>query len=236
MTRRGGRILLPILAVSLLLCPFSPGAHAARIRVSQESQPGAGDFNQNVLGHLDVVLAAERTAEQLYAYNEVANWSYNGRRPALREDTSHLFFARTREGLALFLVHDKPNNTGGGAAVTRIEVEGNSLIARMLVQDDPEGQRDHYEAGPRGASFTAWHMWNLCCTDGLATGPYAGNWKIYVRFLEPPQGLRHWTALLADGTELRLRPEPGRRVLLEPMGFMVEYNEEGASRPVSWTP
>ena len=30
--------------------------------------------------------------------------------------------------------------------------------------------------------------------------------------------------------------EAGRRVLLEPMGLMVEYNDEGASRPVSWAP
>ncbi|OGL59616.1 MAG: hypothetical protein A3J27_12060 [Candidatus Tectomicrobia bacterium RIFCSPLOWO2_12_FULL_69_37] len=217
MARRTGWLLLCILAGALA----ASEAQAARVRVSQESKPGAGDFSRNVLGHLGAVLAAERTAGQFYAYNEVASWSYNGRQPVLREDASHLFFVRAKEGLALFLVHDKPNDADGGVAVTRIEVEGNSQTARMLVQDDPEGQRDRYQAGPRGASFTAWHMWNLCCTDGLVTGPYAGNWKIYVRFLEPPQGLRHWTALSGDGTAIRLRPEPGRRVLLEPMGFMV---------------
>ncbi|MBI2178853.1 MAG: hypothetical protein HYU38_11050 [Candidatus Tectomicrobia bacterium] len=218
MTRRIGWLLPGILAGLLLI---GAEAGAARVRVSQESKPGAGDFNQNVLGHISAVLAAERTAEQFYAYNEAASWSYNGRQPALREDTSHLFFVRTREGLALFIVHDKPNDPDGGAAVTRIEVEGNSQAARTLVQDDPLGQRDHYETDPRGASFTAWHMWNPCCTDGIVTGPYAGNWKIHVRFLEPPQGLGRWTALSADGTEIRLRLEPGRRVLLEPMGFMV---------------
>lgn len=218
MTRRIGWLLPGILAGLLLV---GAEAGAARIRVSQESKPGAGDFSQNVLGHINAVLAAERTAEQFYAYNEAASWSYNGGQPALREDTSHLFFVRTREGLALFIVHDKPNDPDGGAAVTRIEVEGNSQAARTLVQDDPLGQRDEYQADPRGASFTAWHMWNPCCTDGIVTGPYAGNWKIHVRFLDPPQGLKHWTALSADGTEIRLRLEPGRRVLLEPMGFMV---------------
>jgi len=218
MARRTGWLLLLFILAGALA---AAEAQAARVRVSQESTPGAGDFSQNVLGHINVVLAAERTAAQVYAYNEVANWSYNGRQPVLREDATHLFFVRTQEGLTLFLVHDKPNDSDGGVAVTRIEVEGNSQTARTLVQDDPEGQRDRYQADPRGASFTAWHMWNLCCTDGLVTGPYAGNWKIYVRFLEPPLGLRRWTALSADGAELRLRPETGRRVLLEPMGFMV---------------
>ncbi|MEK6710118.1 MAG: hypothetical protein AABZ64_06035 [Nitrospinota bacterium] len=234
MTRRAGWLLLCAVAAAL----FSAEAQAARIRVSQESKPGAGDFERNVLGRLDGVLAAERTAEEFYAYGEAAHFSYNGRQPVLREDASHLFFVRVKEGLSLFLVHDKPNNPDGGTVAVRVEVTGNSQIARMLVQDDPHGQRDEYQADPRGASFTAWHMWNLCCTDGLVTGPYAGNWKIYVRLLEPPRGLTQWLALSGDGSLIPLALEADRRVLLEPMGLMVEYNEEGApaSRPVSWTP
>ncbi|MBI3128426.1 MAG: hypothetical protein HYZ11_12540 [Candidatus Tectomicrobia bacterium] len=217
--RRTGWALPALLLAALFL--LGPEARAAGVRVSQESKPGAGDFARNVLGRLQIVHAPGQTAGEFYAYNEVANWSYNGRRPVLRAGASHLFLARVKEGLALFMVHDRPNNSGGGMAVTRTEAEGNALTARMLVQDDPLGQRDQYEADPRGASFTAWHMWNLCCTDGLVTGPYAGNWKIYVRFLEPPAGLKEWAALSGDGGEIRLRLEPGRRVLLEPEGDMV---------------
>ncbi len=225
------RRLLGLAVWLMVLAPAPPPADAARVRVSQESRPGAEDFAQNVLGHIDPLSARERTAAEFYAYGEIASYSYSGKQPRLREDTSHLFFVRARGGLALFIVQDKPNNPDGGTAAVRIEVTGNEQTARILVQDDPDGQRDTYEEDPQGRSFGAWHIWNPCCTDGIVTGPYAGGWKIYVRFLEEPGGLREWIALSADGSLLRLRLERGRRVLLEPMGLMVRPRGEPPGRP-----
>ena len=65
----------------VLLSYFSSPAEAARIRVSQESRPGAGDFDRHTLGHIDAYASRETTAAQYYGYAQFAYASYNGPSP-----------------------------------------------------------------------------------------------------------------------------------------------------------
>src|SRR5262249_7894886 len=87
------------------------------ITVSQESSPGAGDFDHHVLG---VMLpwrspaAQQLSAAQLYRYNvDVATGAYPGRVRSfglqilpLTADRSNMYLAETTDGLTLFTVHN----------------------------------------------------------------------------------------------------------------------------------
>ena len=126
---------------------------AARIRVSQESYPGAGDFDDHVLGTVEAADFSGRTAAEIYAYGESYYYSYGERGPALRDDTSLIFFAHTTEGLVLFVVHDRVDDPDGGVAVIRLKVEGDAAGAHILVYDDPHGQRDSYEILGSGSAL-----------------------------------------------------------------------------------
>ena len=161
---------------------FPPEAGAARIRVAQESRPGAGDFDKNVLGFIDAYFEKEKAASDFYSYEEIAQYSFGGPHPRLRRDTSHLFFVRVKEGLSLFIVHDSPNDEDGGIAVMRLRVVGDPDGARVLVFDDPYSDWDSYIAKEGGQKIFTWHRWFPCCTDGLVLGTFEGSWKIFLEF------------------------------------------------------
>ncbi len=221
----GEAICLAVVLISL--SAFS--AEAARIRVSQESRPGAGDFGRHILGHIDAYASRETTAAQYYGYAQIANASYNGPSPRLRADTSHLFFVRTKEGLSLFIVHDKPNDQDGGTASMTMDLSGDPNGAHILVQDDPWSPNDQYLAAKNRKRFQTWHGWYPCCTDGLVMGAFEGDWKVLLQFTstdndpehEAFSGLTAWTAFSADGSKVSLKLESGRRVRLEPIGALV---------------
>ncbi len=221
------RLFLAFVVLASLLTA-SP-ASAARIRVAQESRPGAGDFDRNILGYIDAYFEKEKTADEFYSYEDVAEYSFNGPNPRLQADTSHLFFVTTKEGLSLFIVHDKPNDPDGGLAVMRLQVEGDPDGARILVFDDPYSDWDSFKAHPGGRLFFTWHRWFSCCTDGLVLGSLEGGWKIFLEF--PPNdevagnttiyGLKFWKAISPDGKHVSIKLEKGRRVRLDPMGSLV---------------
>ena len=218
-----------IVAVAVFLLPvvFVAPAGAIRIRVSQESRPGAGDFHQHILGNIQVMMSKEGV-DHAYAYNEWDRYSFNGTRPVLRADVSHLFFIETREGLTLFIVHDAVDNPDGGSAAVRVQIVGNRAHARLLLQDDSVSQSDSYNVAANGSDFYAWHDWYACCTDGLVLGPLAGPWQVYMQFIGDEaasdtsfvDGLSRWEAL-SDKGWIPLELEKGRRVLLEPTGSFV---------------
>lgn len=218
------------LAVILMTILYPLVADGARIRVSQVSRPGTGDFDQNVLGTIDSSDARKMTASGYYAYGEIADYSYNGKKPSLRTDTSHLFFVDSMEGLSLFIVHDETNDPDGGAVAMRFEVRGDPDGIRILVHDDPYSDFDFTHAAPDSRTLTSWHRWFPCCTDGLVLGTLEGDWRVFVQFVQKDslfgedtiRGLTSWIALSASGSEIRLNLEKGRRVLLEPISFIVK--------------
>jgi len=206
---------------------FPVPADAIRIRVSQESRAGTGDFHQHILGHIGAMTSGAGV-DEVYAYNELSRFSFNGKRPVLRADVSHLFFVEATEGLTLFIVHDAVNNPDGGSAAMRIQVVGNHNATRFLVRDDAFSESDTYAVRGNNTDFYTWHNWYACCTDGVVLGPFAGQWKVYVQFIgdendpggEPVDGLAKWEAL-SNKENILLELERGRRVLLEPTGSFV---------------
>jgi hypothetical protein len=188
-----------ILLLGVFVLPAAP-AGAARIRVAQESRPGAGDFDQNILGYIDPYFEKEKAASEFYSYEEISFYSFNGAHPRLRADTSHLFFVSTKEGLTLFIVHDKPNDPDGGGAVMRLRVEGDPDGVRVLVFDDPYSEWDFFKVSSDRREIRTWYRWFPCCTDGLALGALDGGWKVFLEFPAADSltgnvtfmGLKHW--------------------------------------------
>jgi hypothetical protein len=158
-------------------------AGAARIRVSQESSPGAEDFGGNILGVIESFVECGKSAAQSYAYDGSVNY-YRGTTITPQTNTSHLFVVHTSTGLALFVVHDAPGvPNGGGRAEMRFELSGDPDGAAILVRDDPsaDDSRDVY-SGDSGASvFTSKHTWDSSpttgSTDGLVIGTLEGDWS-----------------------------------------------------------
>jgi hypothetical protein len=232
-------IPLFLAAALIALSPLcARGASAARIRVAQESRPGLGDFDKNVLGFIDAYFEKEKAASDFYSYEEIAQYSFGGPHPRLRKDTSHLFFATVKEGLSLFIVHDSPGDEDGGIAVMRLGVEGDPNGARVLVFDDPYSDWDSYAAEEGGRKIFTWHRWFPCCTDGLVLSTFEGGWKVFLEFPAKDtlngditlQGMKFWRAFSADGSGIALKLEKGRRVRLDPMGPLVRARPGGVRR------
>ena len=66
-------------AVLLGFCCFASGVAAVEIRVSQESSPGAGDFDAHVLSTIEP-FSTSVTAETYYGF-DFSNYSYNQTEP-----------------------------------------------------------------------------------------------------------------------------------------------------------
>ncbi|MBT5368781.1 MAG: hypothetical protein HOL05_12130, partial [Nitrospinaceae bacterium] len=219
---------LIIIFLTTIVLGFAGPAWAARIRVAQESAPGRGDFDANILGYIDPYPEREKAAAEFYSYEALSHYSFNGPHPRLRDDTSHLFLVTTREGLSLFIVHDKPNNPDGGGATMRIRVKGDPNGARILIFDDPNSEWDTFDAKPGGKEFLTWHRWFPCCTDGLVLGTLEGRWRVFLEFPagdaavgdEPFDGLQRWRAFSASGNIVELKLKKGRRVRLDPPGSL----------------
>ena len=73
--------LIPGLIAILVIAFPSIQLQAARIRVSQESRPGAGDFDQNVLGSIESADAGGVSAAEFYSYSEEYYFSFRGNGP-----------------------------------------------------------------------------------------------------------------------------------------------------------
>ncbi|NNF43619.1 MAG: hypothetical protein HKN62_11350, partial [Phycisphaerales bacterium] len=145
-----------------------PGC-GVRIQVAQESAPGRGDFDENVLGFVRPFPFAGSAAE-FYAYNVPQGDSWNG--PALtpEPDRSHVVFAGTSDGLTICLVHDRafPDDPDGGRAETWLEITDDPDGAIRTVADDPDTASDSFTGEPGDSLFTSAQEWSPCCTDGMA--------------------------------------------------------------------
>ncbi|MCA9291815.1 MAG: hypothetical protein KDA25_11855 [Phycisphaerales bacterium] len=209
-----------------------PGpACGQRVRLSQESEPGLGDFDLNVRGVI-TSYDTNATADHLYLYDTAFSASFAG--PMLRPvaDRSHLVLTTGPDGLSVVVVHDAPDGAAdldGGAAEMRIEVVGQSLEDIVWsAEDEPEaGGRDRAaaESGAFGRLLIR-HGWGPCCTDGYALTGFACGTSVVLEFNEADgnaltpviEGLHEWMAYSSTGDVIPLALEPGRRVRLDVLG------------------
>lgn len=205
------------------------------VRISQETSPGAGDFNKNVLGTMKP-FETQATTEIFYGY---ADACYCGDFIKLRllPNRTQMVFLDAADGMTFMVVHDDgEQDVDGGWTEMRFELIGDPDGMYRSVYDDPEDvvpDSDIYTGEPGDRVFTSAHLWSQCCTDGDAfTGfgasdrPPVYGMKEYVpvsllvQFTEvdgdpsttPIVGVDTWTAVSANGQEFGLVLEEGRRV------------------------
>lgn len=212
----------------------------ALIELAQESAPGAGDFNSNILGNL-LAYPYNASAASLYAYNVPEGDSWNGLVLSPLPDRSHVLLAETTDGLTLVVVHDRafPDDPDGGRAETRVEVFNDPDGLVRTVEDDPaNNEAGPYIGEPGDSVFTAEQEWSTCCTDGYALSGLSGDWTALVGFSDTDNnantlaidGLTEWAAYSADGTVVPLALEEGRRIrmrLVPGQDCPADFNNDG---------
>ena len=181
------------------------------VRVSQESSPGAGDFDANILGYVSSYATNLSTAGY-YQYGTPYGASFNGPAPALTSNRSHLFLADTTDGLSLFVVHDKPEDGSGGTTRMHWTLTGDT--AGVLAEDDPW---ETVTVSGGGTIFESSHGWAPCCTDGMAFGSLDGAWTVTGNFTNSiaDTGMNEWHVYSSDNSSISLVLETGRRVRLD---------------------
>lgn len=186
----------------------TPNPIQPSIRVSQESSPGKGDFDANILGIINPFIT-KKTAVGYYEYNTDDEASFNGSAPTLISNQSRFFLVDAKDGMSLFVVHDKPEDRSGGSAKMRFDLLGDTASLK-LVDDKGEAQ-----ALDGGTAFTSNHNWSPCCTDGLVIGSLDNTWEMLLQFTATPTGLNSWLAYSSSGSTIPLQIETSRRVRLD---------------------
>ena len=181
-----------------------------RIRVSQETSPGAGDFDRNILGFIEA-LQTEGSAAAFYRYKAAR---YGNTAPILTPSASHLFFVNGSDGVALFVVNNAPNRneTSSPGSEIRLRFELSGGTASILKSDDgPEAK-----SSEGGTVFTTDMDYAASYTDGLVIGTLPVGFTILGQFTVPPRGLKAgWLVISRDGTVFPLQLVPGQRVRLD---------------------
>jgi len=229
--KRCSILLLALVACVGMLAPQTFG----QIEVSQESSFGAGDFDSNILGSINVYDTAG-TAAALYNYQwsaSLINYPFSPTHvtdPTLIDNTSHLFMVNSAvDGLTLFVINDNNSDGSGGSALMQVDLSGDPDGMGILVSDDPG---EVVLNNPFQATGT--FKWDSCCTDGMVLGTINGDWELLVGFLAPPVGLTDWNAYSSGGSSLALAlgggagrvrlqvvPEPATIALLGIAGMVV---------------
>jgi len=185
-----------------------------QIEVSQESAPGVGDFDANVIGMID---SSDYflTPQQYYSWH-LGGTSFTG--PGLTSSAGSsvsVFRSASTGERCLIIVHDQSEDGSGGSANVSIEILGDANGAAFLVEDDLTGQfNDTFTTSPNGLLLDMDNGWDPCCTDGAAIGLLEGDWSVLVEFTSTPSGILTWTALSRGTIPLPLTLEVGRRVRL----------------------
>jgi hypothetical protein len=201
--------LLPLVA-TLGGAPREAPQPTLRIRVSQETSPGAGDFDSNVLGFIEA-LNTDGSAASFYRYKYAR---YGNTAPVLTPKTSHLFFVNGSDGVALFVIHNAPNrresSSPGAAIQVRFELSGGTA---SILKSDDEGEAT---SSGGGTVFTTDMQYAASYTDGMVVGTLPVGFTILGQFTAPPRGLEGgWLVISADGTVFPLQMVPGQRVRLD---------------------
>lgn len=207
-------------------------------QIAQESAPGAGDFDDNVVGFV-LPYETNATAAEFYAYDVPEGDSWNGPNLVPVADRSHLLIARGPQGVSVFIVHDRavPDDPDGGQAETIFELTDDPDGAVRSVEDDPENLKNGvgYIGEPGDSVFLSSHRWSTCCTDGVAYSGIDLGATGYLAFSDVDTinqtivGLTEWFAYSADGAQIELALEEDRRVriVFVPTGCPGDVNDDG---------
>lgn len=217
---------MPILATMMASPLLSSEAQAAKFFVSypSETQPQGTDPTSTLTSEQLKPFVTSKTLVEYYNYlNTIFNGPGNGDPvPSFFENTSHLFLVSGSDGMGLFVVHGKPDDTEPGLVRMQLILNNNSVSADFLVEDDPIDQYD-VASNPNGSqTFTAYQGWNQNRSDGFAIAYLQGNWSIEAQFipLPPPHGnqtfgIDRWVAVSAMGDIIELDPEVGNPIIVE---------------------
>ncbi|MFK7960137.1 MAG: hypothetical protein AB8G96_06390 [Phycisphaerales bacterium] len=190
----------------------------AVIQIAQESAPGAGDFDKNILGDVSSYRFLGDAA-RLYGYDTAGTGSWNGPFPTAA-DTSYVALIETDEGPGLVVVHDEAGggDADGGRAEMQLDVLSGPGAAARVVSDDPA---DTFTGEEGDSMFTSVQDWTTADTDGFIIAGFAlcGS-EVSLGFedvdgdagTDAIAGLTDWVLRSADGTEIALDLTEGRRV------------------------
>jgi hypothetical protein len=193
------------------------------VRVAQESAPGLGDFDSNILGFIEV-FPTTTPVESLYSYDFPFNDSFNGTLFPLDTNDTNLALIQTGDnGLSLFVIHDKAEDNSGGRAEMRIEINGDPDGSEIVLRDDPNDNSDTYTGDAGDSVFTGRWNWDNCCTDGFVLGDIEGSWEIVASFSDVNgssstpvfSGMFNWVMQSADGNNIEMVLEEDRRIRLD---------------------
>lgn len=190
------------------------------IRVSQESSPGAGDFDSNILGFIKA-LNSNGSAADFFMYGK-AGPNYGNSEPALNNNTCHVFFVNASDGLALVVVNNKPNDvehSTSGSAATRFDLSGGT--ASVLMSDDAGETRTD-----DGTTFISQQDWSSDNTDGEVIGTLPVGFTLLGQFTAAPSGIDAWVVISADGSRIPLSLTPGQRVRLDVAPLAVKVRQD----------
>jgi hypothetical protein len=190
------------------------------IRVSQETSPGAGNFDNNILGFIRA-LNSVGSAADFFMYGK-AGPNYGNSEPALKNNTCHVFFVNASDGLALIIVNNKPNDvehSTDGTAETRFDLSGGT--ARVLMSDDA-GETSTKD----GTVFISQQGWSSDNTDGEVIGTLPVGFTLLGQFTAAPRGISGWEVISADGSRIPLSLVPGQRVRLDVAPLAVQVRQD----------
>lgn len=200
---------LGVFAIGMLMVQAS---HAqSTLIVSQESAPGVGDFDDHVLGSVEVF----QTAGTIAAFYNYHSNKYNGPVPTFPADKAAFYAVSGSDGLALFGVYDRTSTTGGQSQATfQYTVSNAAFSVPLAVQDDDNDPNDSFTFGAGNTVLDHTARWNNGATDGFAatfTGPSPSIIANPVSFNSFVTG---WNVLSSDGNHIPLVFTAGRRAKL----------------------
>lgn len=213
------------------------------IRMAQESAPGAGDFEQQVLAVIrpwqsQAGVQASRFYTDISNVMNLAVGTFWGLIVRPEVNVSHVLFGETDEGLGIYLQHDASFNENfeGGHTEMRIVLDVDT-DARRLVEDDASGTNgpDIYAPGLGifASEFSSVHSWGAFGTDGEAICGLDDNWTAVVSFENTDgnpatpahSGFVAWRVFSSGGfTALPLGLTEGRRVQFKRIDACIAVN------------
>jgi hypothetical protein len=205
------------LFIAAILISISFSAQSAMIRVSQESAPNAGDYDNHVLGYIDTFVTSLSIAD-FYGYNNSGAPSYNGTDPATVSSMTQGFFVEASDGLHYVVVNDaRLDGSGGRSRMVTLLAGGAGGTSAFSVHDDPSPS-DSYattDLVTGGRRFETHQFWSDCCTDGYAIGDLGSSFIMLAAFLAVPEGITSWQATGNSRADIALELDPRRAVLFD---------------------
>ena len=129
-----------------------------------------------------------------YAYNTPAGSSGNTGKE-IADRTVAFFYVEPTGSTSLFVIHDIANDNEGGTV--KLTVSG-AIGAGVQVYDDPNASNDPWTFNSATGSGSMTWTWSACCTDGMAMGPFAGDFCVVLDVITST-GINGWSVLSKGG-------------------------------------